>query len=212
MQKIKNLNIILKKLKDNNSISMLEDFSRRGFNPWKILISTILSARCTDEITMPTAEKLFKVYPTAKKLSEAKLKDIEKIIRPIGFFRNKSKFIKEASKNIAENKNKVPKEYEQLIKLPGVGGKVAGCVMVYAYNIPEIPVDTHVAVIAKRLGWTNNINPDKISKELKEKIPQKYWHLINELFVIHGKTICFKRNPKCEICPITKHCKYYKEK
>ena len=98
---------------------------------------------------------------------------------------------------------------EESIKLPGVGYKVAGCVVVYAFNKQEaIPVDTHVAVISHRLGWTNFDNPDKIMFDLMKKIPKKYWLLVNELLVVHGREICYKRNPKCYKCPIVKYCKY----
>lgn len=208
---MKNLGIILRKLAKTNKISMLGDFNRKKYNPWKILIGTILSARCTDEVTMPTSEKLFKKYPAAKNLAKANPKDVQKIIKPIGFYKNKTKYIIEASKKVVENKNKVPKNTESLLEIPGVGRKVAGCVLVYAYDLPSIPVDTHVAVISKRLGWTEYTNPDKIMDDLEKKIPKRYWHLINELLVLHGKNICFKRNPRCNICPITKYCNYYKD-
>lgn len=205
---MKHLKDILDILTKTNNISMLKTFSRKKYDPWKILIGTILSARCTDEVTMPVSEKLFKVYPDPWSLSKANIKDVEDIIRPTGFFKNKSRYIIETSKRITQNDGNVPKDIKELTKLPGVGKKVAGCVLVYAHDIPSIPVDTHVAVISKRLGWTDKKDPDKIMDDLMEKIPKKYWHIINEVLVIHGKTVCFKRKPKCSICKIIKYCKY----
>lgn len=206
---MKDVGKVLKILEKTNHISMLGEFNQKKYNPWKVLIGTILSARCTDEVTYPVSEKLFKAYPTPKKLAEAKPSDVQKIIKPIGFYKNKTKFIIETSKRVV--KDGVPKDMKGLVSLPGVGNKVACCVLVYAYSIPEIPVDTHVAVVANRLGWTDETEPDKIWVDLKAKIPKKYWLMVNELFVVHGKHICFKRAPKCDICPVSKYCRYFKE-
>ena len=124
----------------------------------------------------------------------------------------KTKYILKTAKILLEKyKGKVPKDIDELLKLPGVGHKVANCVLVYAFNIPAIPVDTHVAVVANRLGWTKQDDPKKIWKDLENKVPKKYWLIVNELFVVHGQTICIKRKPLCYKCPIVKYCKYKKK-
>ena len=193
-------------LKKEHSETMLSDFSRR-FDAFKILISTILSARAKDETTIPICEELFKKYSKPIDLVNADKKEIQKIIRKSGFFRQKTKYIIETARIIHEKyKNKVPDNLEELVNLPGVGHKVASCVMVYAHKVPEIPVDIHVAVISHRLGWTKHKSPEKIWKDLKQNIPKKYWMDINELFVTHGKKICETRKPRCSICPLNNLC------
>lgn len=201
--KIKQVFDILKK---EHSETMLSDFSKR-FDAFKILISTILSARAKDETTIPICKELFNKYPKPIDLANANRQEVQKIIKKSGFFRQKAKYIIETARIINKTyKNKVPNKLEELVQLPGVGHKVASCVMVYAHKIPEIPVDIHVAVISHRLGWTKHKSPEKIWKDLKENVPKKYWMDINELFVTHGKKICETRKPKCSICPINKLC------
>ncbi|MEE9525203.1 MAG: endonuclease III [Candidatus Woesearchaeota archaeon] len=203
-----NYDIVLKTLAKQQGISMLGQF--RKYPAWKILISTILSARANDKATIPVSKELFKKYPTLRKLSEANPDDIKKIIKRCVYYNNKTKYILETAKILLKKyKGKVPDTMEELITLPGVGYKVAGCVVVYAFNKPDaIPVDTHVAVIANRLGWTKETNPDKIMFDLMKKIPKKHWLMVNELLVVHGQSICSKRNPKCSECSIEKYCKY----
>jgi endonuclease-3 len=199
---------ILKILAKQQGISMLAQF--RKYPAWKILISTILSARANDKATIPVTKELFKKYKTLKQLSKANPEDIKKIIKRTVYYNQKTKYILETAKIILKKyKGKVPDKMDELLTLPGVGYKVAGCVVVYAFNKPDaIPVDTHVAVIAQRLGWTKFSNPDKIMFDLMKKIPKKHWLMLNELLVVHGQKICLKRNPRCYECPIVKYCKY----
>ena len=155
---------------------------------FQILVSTIMSARTRDETTIPVAEKLFKRYPNSKKLSRAKLSEIQKTIRPVNFFRNKSKNIIACAKKIESDfKGKVPKTIESLISLPGVGRKTAN-VFLSEIGKPGIGVDTHVSYISQKLGWTKNKNPHKIEKDLKELFPEKYWSIVNSTLVRFGKT------------------------
>lgn len=196
---------IIKILKHNYGKTLLNNIPK---DPYKILISTILSARTKDETTSIVVKKLFKKYKTKQQLAKAPLKEIQSIIKQSGFYKQKAKYIKQTSRLLLNKE--VPSTIEELIKFPGVGNKVASCVLVYAFNKPSIPVDTHVAKISRRLGLTKETNPDKINKDLKNKIPKKYWILINDLFVAHGKTICLSRNPKCHICKISKYCNYFK--
>lgn len=201
------INILRKTYKKK---SMLGSIKKKS--PFYILISTLLSIRNRDESTTKVTKNLFSKYNSIKSLANTNLKDIEKTIKKSGFYKIKAKRIKEVSRIILEKyKGQVPNTLEELIKLPGVGPKVAACTLVYAFNKEEIPVDIHVEVISKRLGWTKEKTANKIWIDLKNKLPKKYWAYINELFVLHGKEICLTRSPKCNICPIQIYCSYYSD-
>ena len=179
--------------------------------PYSILIGTILSARTKDENTAKVVKKLFAKYKSAKELSNAKLKDVEKLIRSIGFYHVKAKRIIEVAKIInSKYKGKVPSSLDELIQLPGVGRKTANCVLVYAYDKPAIPVDVHVHRISNRLGLVDTKTPEETEFELMKKIPKKYWLEINDTFVMYGQNICKPITPHCTVCKIKKLCKYYK--
>ncbi len=179
--------------------------------PFSILIGTILSARTKDESTARISKELFKKYKTAKQLANAKIKDVEKIIKSIGFYHVKARRIIEVSKIIdSKYKGKVPDDLEKLVGLPGVGRKTANCVLVYAYEIPAIPVDIHVHRISNRLGLVNTKTPEETEFALMEKIPKKYWLNVNDTFVMYGQNICKPISPMCEVCKIRNGCKYYK--
>lgn len=200
----KTLKIILKEQKIT---TMLDRLSKK-YDPFKVLISTILSARAKDEITEVISKNLFKKYSTAKKLASANKSDVIKIIRKIGFFNNKSKNVINASKMLLEKFNgKVPKTMHELIELPGVGRKVANCVLVYAYKQDAIPVDTHVHRISNRLGWVKTKSPEDTEKALELLVPKRHWQILNDTFVSHGKTICAPISPFCSKCPISAYCK-----
>ena len=180
-------------------------------DPFSILIGTILSARTKDENTAKVVKKLFAKYKSAKELSNAKLKDVEKLIRSIGFYHVKAKRIIDVAKIInSKYKGKVPSSLDELILLPGVGRKTANCVLVYAYDKPAIPVDVHVHRISNRLGLVDTKTPEETEFELMKKIPKKYWLEINDTFVMYGQNICKPITPQCSVCKIKKHCKYYK--
>lgn len=196
---------IIKKLKYTYGKTLLNNISK---DPFKILISTILSSRTKNETTYLVTKKLFQKYKTKEQLAKASLKEIESTIKSSGFYKQKAKYIKQTSTLLLNGQ--VPSTIEELIKFPGVGNKVASCVLVYAFNKPTIPVDIHVARISNRIDLTREINPNKIQEDLKAKIPKKYWILINDLFVTHGKTICLPRKPLCHKCSINKYCNYFK--
>ena len=181
--------------------------------PFSILIGTILSARTKDESTTKVCKVLFSKYKNAKSLSKAKVKDIEKIIKSIGFYHVKSKRIIEVAKIIDKKyKGKVPDDLDTLVSLPGVGRKTANCVLVYAFEKPAIPVDIHVHRISNRLGLVDTKIPEDTEQELMKKIPKKYWLEINDTFVMYGQNICKPISPMCDVCKIKKSCKYYKTK
>jgi len=207
MKKEKIIKILKILKKHQTGLSMLGQISRSK-RPCKGLISTILSARAKDTVTLPLSRLVFKKYPDAKALANARQKDVEKIIKPIGFYRNKSKNIISTAKIVHKKYNgRVPRTKSELLELPGVGTKVAGCVLVYAFGEPAIPVDTHVHRVSNRLGWVKTKAPEKTEKILEQIIPKKYWTDVNEVLVIHGQTVCFPITPKCSSCPIRKYCK-----
>ena len=179
--------------------------------PLSILIGTILSARTRDENTSAVVKKLFAKYKTARSLARAKVYDVEKIIKSTGFYRVKSRrIIKVASIIDSQYSGKVPDTLDELLKLPGVGRKTANCVLVYAFEKPAIPVDTHVHRISNRLGLVKTKTPEETEFELMKKIPKKYWLRINDMFVMYGQNICKPISPMCNVCQIKKECNYYK--
>ena len=180
-------------------------------DPFSILIGTILSARTKDESTTKVVKKLFSRYRTPKALANAKVRDVEKLIKSIGFDHVKAKRIIKVAQIInSQYKGKVPENFEKLIELPGVGRKTANCVLVYAFDTPAIPVDTHVHRISNRLGLVDTKTPEETEFELIRKIPKKYWLQINDTFVMYGQNICKPISPLCNICKIKTKCNYYK--
>ncbi|KAF6246103.1 MULTISPECIES: endonuclease III [Nitrosopumilus] len=194
-------------------ITALRDLHDAETGPFSILIGTILSARTKDESTTKVVKVLFSKYKNPKQLANAKLKDIEKIIKPIGFYHVKSKRIIEVAKIIDSKYNgKVPEELDILVQLPGVGRKTANCVLVYAFEKPAIPVDIHVHRISNRLGLVETKNPEETEQELMKKVDKKFWIDINDTFVMYGQNICKPISPMCDVCKIKKSCKFYKSK
>jgi len=181
--------------------------------PFRILIATILSARTKDENTTKAADKLFKLYGTPQKLAKAKVKDVEKVIKSVGFYHVKSKRIIEVANLIlSKYDGKVPADIDKLVDMPGVGRKTANCVLVYAFEKPAIPVDTHVHRISNRLGLVDTKMPEETEMALREKIPKKYWLDINNTFVMYGQNICKPISPMCDVCKIRKTCNYFQTK
>ena len=181
--------------------------------PFSILIGTILSARTKDENTTKVVKQLFSKYKNSKQLANAKVKDVEKIIKSIGFYHVKSKRIIEVAKIIdSKYKGRVPDNLDELVELPGVGRKTANCVLVYAYEKPAIPVDIHVHRISNRLGLVETKTPEDTEQELMKKIPKKFWIDINDTFVMYGQNICKPISPMCSVCKIKRSCKFYKTK
>lgn len=160
---------------------------------FQTLIAIILSARSRDETTIKICKLLFKKYGTAKKLSKAKIKNIEKIIRPINFYKNKSKNIIQCARTIVKTHNsKVPEKFEELLRLRGVGRKTAN-VFLAENGGDNLGVDTHVSYISQKLDWTKNKNPHKIEKDLEKLFPKKYWRKLNYILVKFGKQHTSKR-------------------
>ena len=180
-------------------------------NPLSILIGTILSARTRDENTSAVVKKLFSKYKTSRALANAKLTDVEKIIKSTGFYHVKSKRIIEVASIIdLKYSGRVPETLEELLELPGVGRKTANCVLVYAFDKPAIPVDTHVHRISNRLGLVSTRTPEETEIKLMQNIPKEHWIRINDIFVMYGQNICKPISPMCKVCQLKSECNYYK--
>jgi endonuclease III len=187
--------------------TMLGTWGGERINPFHMLVGTILSARSRDEMTDVICRRLFKRYPTPKALAGARRPELERLLHSIGFYRQKARYIVETSRLLlAKYGGRVPETMEQLLEFPGVGRKVANCVLVYAFGTSAIPVDTHVHRLSNRLGWVRTKNPEETERELVRLIPRRQWMLVNELMVAHGKAVCRPIGPRCGECPIEAMC------
>ena len=176
-------------------------------NPLELLISTILSAQCTDVRVNMVTKDLFKKYTSAEDWVKADLKQIESDIKSTGFYHNKATNIKGAcTKIVVHFDDKVPGTMQELLTLPGVGRKTANVVLGNAFGIPGVVCDTHVIRLSRRLGLSENKDAVKLEFDLAEIVPKKKWSLFSDLFIFHGRNICKARKPDCENCPITKFC------
>ena len=170
-------------------------------------MATILSAQCTDKQVNSVTKKLFNTLKTPDAFARASVETIEKLIRPTGFFRNKTRNIRKCSTYLIEKYNgDVPQTLDELIKLPGVGRKTANVVLGAAFGIPGIVVDTHVARISRRLGFTENHDPVKIEFDLMKIIPKNEWNDFCLQLIYFGRSICKARKPECAPCPLYNLC------
>ncbi len=191
-------------------------------DPFKVLISTVISIRTREEQTIEASEKLFTKAPTPWDILELSDQELESILRKCGLYKQKVKWIKEISRRWIEYLRKLgirnKDEYKPvkicdesfLLSLPGVGRKVLNVYLSLVCGKDVIAVDTHVHRIANRLGWVNTRTPEETEKQLYKIIPKEYWRKINRLLVLFGRNVCSYK-PKCEICPIKEYCKFYKE-
>jgi len=177
--------------------------------PFQMVVAVMLSAQCTDERVNKTTPGLFKKYGTPEAIAKMRLSELEKIIHPCGFYKNKAKNVKATAEMILNDFNgEVPENMDDLMKLPGVGRKSANVVMLEAFNNPQgIAVDTHAKRIANKLGLSKNSDPEKIEQDLLKCIPKEYYYDANHLLVWHGRKTCIARKPKCSECPIFEYCK-----
>jgi endonuclease III len=165
-----------------------------GSDPYKTLVSTVMSARTNDSTTLIAAKRLFNVAPNLKKLEQLEIKTIEKLIYPVGFYKTKAKHLHLlAEKVLKDFGGIIPKTREELITLPGVGRKTANLVLNRAFGIPAIAVDTHVHRISNLLGWVHTKTPEQTEKELIKTLPQKYWSDMNRLFISIGRQFISKK-------------------
>ena len=176
---------VFKVFRKNYVLVPLEVF---GNDPYKTLVSTVLSARTNDDTTLLASKRLFETAPDFKKLGQLEINVIEKLIYPVGFYKTKARHLHELAGSLLVNYDgKVPKTQKELVTLPGVGIKTANLVLNRAFDIPAIAVDTHVHRISNLLGWVNTKTPEQTEKELIRTIPKKYWPEMNKLFVSIGR-------------------------
>jgi len=185
-------------------VTEIADESR---DPFKVLISTVLSLRTKDDVTREASKRLFKLAETPEEMLQVNRKNIEKIIFPVGFYRNKAKSILDICKTLVEKYHGcVPSNLDELLSLKGVGRKTANLVLTVGYNLPGICVDTHVHRISNRLGYVSTKTPKETEYALREKLPEKYWIEYNDLLVSFGQNLCKPVSPICTQCPIHDHC------
>lgn len=210
------LKLMIRSLKGNNSSRLTALKALQQFqvgDPFKILVATILSARTRDENTTRIVKSLFDKFVDIDGFSKASLEEIRDVIHSIGFYNIKALRIKQVVQILIEKYNGiVPSNFDDLISLPGVGRKTANCVLVYAFEKPAIPVDTHVHRISNRLGIVNTSKPEETESELRNIFDKKSWVKVNDTFVTYGQNICLPIKPKCNICQLKNKCKYYKNK
>ncbi len=198
--------------KDRRATALAELQDVEEGDPFRVLIGTILSQRTRDENTAKASGNLFSRYRTPEELAHADPRTVRKLIRPSGFYNVKTKSIIRVSRQlIQEFGGVVPDNVEDLLKLHSVGRKTANCVLVYAFNEPAIPVDTHVHRISNRLGLVSTKKPEETEAELVRKVPKKYWLDLNDLFVRFGQTTCKPVGPRCGSCTLTGVCRYYQD-
>ncbi len=175
--------------------------------PYQLLVATILSAQCTDDRVNQTTPALFARFPDARRMADAKVGEIERLVQPTGFYRNKAKAILETSKTLVEKYDGlVPRRLEELVELRGVGRKTANVILGNAYDTPGFVVDTHVGRITRRLGFTRSADPVKVEFEVRELVPESEWSKFSLWLIAHGRAVCTARRAKCEACALTRLC------
>ena len=201
-------NEIQKALKITNSpVPAVSIISYENNNPFFVLISTIISLRTKDNVTLNSSRKLLEKFPTPLLMNQASVQEIEQLIYPAGFYKTKAKHIKQIAQILlSEYDSKVPNDAESLMKLPGVGIKTANLTLNLGFQIDAICVDCHVHQISNRLGWINTSTPEESVNELEKIMPKRFWIPLNELLVTFGQNICTSVSPHCSICPLNKTC------
>ena len=181
-------------------------------NNYELVVAVILSARCTDKRVNIISKELFKKYPTVYDLAEANLEEVQKLIYSCGFYKNKSKSIVAMAKDIVKNHNgEVPSDFDNLVKLAGVGRKTANVVLSVGFKKDAIAVDTHVFRVSNRLGLSHSKTPFECETQLRKAIDKDKWGQFHHYLVLFGRYTCSSRSPKCECCELKDFCKYYKD-
>ena len=188
----------------NPAVKEISEVTR---DPFRVLISCLLSSRTKDTTTEEASKKLFSLASSPQGLAQLAVAEIEKAIYRVGFYRVKARAIKESCHTVVEKyQGKVPQSLEELLKLKGVGRKTANLVISLGFNKPGICVDTHVHRISNRLGYVKTNSPAQTEQALRTKLPKEYWIIFNSLLVPMGQNICTPISPKCSICPIERYC------
>lgn len=193
---------------ENYQVPVVDLIKVQSNDPYKVLVATILSARTKDETTSKAAKRLFARAKDFKALSKLSTKQIEKLIFPVGFYKNKARYLKELPEVIKKKfGGEIPRTIDDLITLPGVGRKTANLVLAIGFEIPAICVDVHVHRIMNRFGYIRTKTPFESEMVLRKKLPKKYWLTVNSILVAFGQNLCRPISPHCSKCPVKKYCK-----
>jgi len=197
----------LRKVLNNKTVPSVSRVAYDNPDPFRVLVSTVLSLRTKDDVTLKASARLFNEAPTPEHLAQLTEEKIQSLIYPVGFYKNKAGHLKKIARILIEQYNsKVPDSPEALLGLPGVGRKTANLVLNLGFNIPAICVDTHVHRISNRCGWVRTKTPEQTEFALMDILPEQYWIPINELLVKFGQNICTPVSPWCSRCPIMSDC------
>ncbi|MEA5120458.1 MAG: endonuclease III [Propionibacterium sp.] len=179
-------------------------------SPFQLLVATVLSAQSTDVGVNKVTPVLFARWPTPQALAEADRAELEEVIRPTGFFRNKAAALQRLSRQIADDYDgKVPVSIDDLVKLPGVGRKTANVVRGHAFGLPAITTDTHVLRVSKRLGWTTSAKPEVVETDLQQLFDPSDWTVLSDTLIFHGRRCCHAKKPACGACVVGGLCPSY---
>ncbi len=199
----------------NDAVTILKQLYPRAHcalnyeTPFQLLVATILSAQCTDTRVNEVTRELFKYFSDPKDILKLSVGELEELIKPAGFFRQKAKYILGAAAVLTkDHEGLIPPSLEVMVRLPGVGRKTANVVLSELYQIPGITVDTHVKRVSRRLGWTEEDDPVKIEFALQRAIPLQDWSFISHALIWHGRQICKARKPLCAECPLSMVCNF----
>jgi endonuclease-3 len=175
--------------------------------PFELLVATILSAQCTDEMVNRVTKELFRRFGSPRALADAEPGELEALVRPTGFYRQKARSIQSAARDVAERfHGEVPRTLEELVTLRGVARKTANVVLGSAFGVPGLAVDTHVSRVSQRLGLARSDDPVRIEQELAELVPRERWTRTSLQLIEHGRAVCEARRPRCEACPLRSEC------
>jgi endonuclease III len=207
MDRIAKIYRIVKREFAKNHMPVVDLIQIQTRDPFKVLVTTILSARTKDRTTAEAAARLFEKIDNATDLESLSIREIERLIFPVGFYKNKARFLSQLPQALETGFcGKVPSTVEELISLPGVGRKTANLVVAIGFDKPAICVDVHVHRITNRLGYVKTKTPFETEMKLREMLPVRYWILFNSYLVSFGQNTCTPLNPRCEICPVYRYC------
>ena len=181
-------------------------------SPWELLVATVLSAQCTDQRVNKVTPALFATYPDVASFASADRAELESLIAPTGFFRQKAQTLQQIAQRLCDDFGaEVPADQQALVSLPGVGRKTANVVLGNAFGIPGITVDTHFGRLARRFGWTSEKNPDKVEADVAALFPEKDYTMLSHYVIWHGRRVCHARKPACGACSVASLCPSFGE-
>lgn len=181
-------------------------------SPWELLVATVLSAQCTDQRVNKVTPALFTAFPDVASFAGANRAELESLIAPTGFFRQKAQTLQQIAQRLCDDfDGEVPADQQSLVSLPGVGRKTANVVLGNAFGIPGITVDTHFGRLARRFGWTSEKNPDKVEADVAALFPEKDYTMLSHYVIWHGRRVCHARKPACGACSVSALCPSFGE-